>query len=124
LETGRELPTGTQLYVAVLAPMIGVAQVDGTVAIARRAVAWRESPLFAAHGQEGSSARPSRHVRFLTAPLLVILLTTSLHWPLALLATSGSQNLPIHGLRPVIGALRVALSNGNSPVRPLLASLR
>jgi hypothetical protein len=59
LATGRELPTETQLYLAILAPMIGAAQVDGTIAIAQRAVPWQDSPLFAALGQGDSSAKTS-----------------------------------------------------------------
>jgi len=56
LATGRELPTETQAYVAVLAPMIGETQGGGTVAIARRAIPWQEAALFAARDPRGSSA--------------------------------------------------------------------
>lgn len=59
LETGRELPTETQLYVVILAPIIGAAQVDDTAAIARRTVHWQDSPLFAALGEGGALAKSS-----------------------------------------------------------------
>ena len=52
LATGRELPTETQLYVALLAPLIGDGQAKGTVTISRRVISWRESPLFAARDQD------------------------------------------------------------------------
>ena len=58
LAIGRELPTETQLFVVALAPMIGDAQVAGTVAITRRAVSWQDSPLFAALTQADSAAQP------------------------------------------------------------------
>jgi hypothetical protein len=56
LATGRELPSETQLYVAILAPMIGETQVGDTLAIARLAVPWQEAALFAARGPRASSA--------------------------------------------------------------------
>ncbi len=52
LATGRELPPETRSYVAMLAPLIGDGQVDTTMTINRRAVAWQDAPLFAAHGQK------------------------------------------------------------------------
>jgi hypothetical protein len=56
LAAGRELPSETQLYVAILAPMIGETQGGGTLAIARRTVPWQEAALFTARGPRGSSA--------------------------------------------------------------------
>src|SRR5262249_14577053 len=56
LATGRELPSETQLYVAILAPMIGETQGGGTLAITRRAIPWQEAALFTARGPRGSSA--------------------------------------------------------------------
>lgn len=63
LATGRKLPAETQLYVAIVGSMIGAVDVDGTIAIARRAVPWQASPLFAGLGQGDSSvkSRPSVH---------------------------------------------------------------
>jgi len=56
LTMGRELPGETQLYVAALAPIIGARQVGGMVAIARRAIPWQESALFAARDPHGALA--------------------------------------------------------------------
>jgi hypothetical protein len=56
LATGRELPIETQVYVAVLEPMIGETQGGGTLAIARRAIPWQEAVLFAARSPGGSPA--------------------------------------------------------------------
>lgn len=46
LATGRELPNETQLYVSLLAPLIGDGQANGIVTMS-----WQESPLFAGRGQ-------------------------------------------------------------------------
>jgi len=59
LVTGRELPTETQLYVAMLAPLIGEGQVNGMVTANRRVMSWQESPLFAARDQDSRTAMPS-----------------------------------------------------------------
>ncbi len=59
LTTGRELPAETQLYVAVLAPLIGEGQPNGMVAVSRRASSWQESPLFAVHDQPSPAAMQS-----------------------------------------------------------------
>ena len=56
LATGRALPTETQLYVTIPAPMIGGTPVEGTLAIARRAIPWQEAAPFAARGSRGSPA--------------------------------------------------------------------
>ena len=56
LTMARALPTETQLYVAILAPMIGAPPVGGIVAIARRDTPWQESALFAARHPGGVSA--------------------------------------------------------------------
>jgi soluble lytic murein transglycosylase-like protein len=56
LATGRELPSETQLYVAILAPMIGETQVGGALAITRRAIPWQEAGLFAARDPRRSPA--------------------------------------------------------------------
>lgn len=56
LVTGRELPSETQLYVAILAPMVGETQGGGTLAITRRAIPWQEAALFARRGPRGSPA--------------------------------------------------------------------
>ncbi|MEK7751108.1 MAG: lytic transglycosylase domain-containing protein, partial [Acidobacteriota bacterium] len=58
LETGRELPTETQLYVAMLAPLIGEGQANGVVTVARRVMSWKDSPLFAARVQGSPSVMP------------------------------------------------------------------
>jgi hypothetical protein len=59
LVTGRELPTETQLYVAMLAPLIGEGQDNGKVTVSRRVMSWQESPLFAARDQDSPAAVPS-----------------------------------------------------------------
>lgn len=59
LATGRSLPTETQLYVAMLAPLIGDGQVDGMVTVSRRVILWQESPLFAARDRDSPAAMPS-----------------------------------------------------------------
>lgn len=59
LTTGRELPTETQLYVAMLAPLIGDGHANGMVTISRGALSWQESPLFAARDQRSPAAMPS-----------------------------------------------------------------
>jgi hypothetical protein len=58
LATGRELPAGTQLYVAMLAPLIGEGQINGKVTVSRRVMSWQESPLFAARNPDSSTAMP------------------------------------------------------------------
>jgi soluble lytic murein transglycosylase-like protein len=62
LATGRELPAETQLYVARLAPLIGEGQANGMVTVNRRALSWKDSPLFAARDQ-GSPAATSSSFR-------------------------------------------------------------
>lgn len=62
LVTGRELPIETQLYVAMLAPLIGEGQAIGMVAASRRVMSWQDSPLFAARDQ-GSPAATSSSFR-------------------------------------------------------------
>jgi soluble lytic murein transglycosylase-like protein len=59
LTTGRELPAETQLYVAVLAPLIGEGQPNAMVAVSRRASSWQESPLFAVRDQRSPAAMHS-----------------------------------------------------------------
>ncbi len=59
LATGRALPAETQLYVAMLAPLIGEGQPNGMVAVSRRPLSWQESPLFAARDQRSPAAMPS-----------------------------------------------------------------
>ncbi|MBL6652432.1 MAG: lytic transglycosylase domain-containing protein [Reyranella sp.] len=56
MATGRELPSETQLYVAILAPMIGEMPGGGTPAITRRVIPWQEAALFVTRGVPGSSA--------------------------------------------------------------------
>jgi hypothetical protein len=48
LATGRELPTETRLYVAMLTPLIGEGENNGSVSVKRRIVSWQESSLFVA----------------------------------------------------------------------------
>jgi soluble lytic murein transglycosylase-like protein len=62
LATGRELPAETQLYVAMLAPLIGEGQANGMVTASRRVRSWKDSPLFAARDQ-GSPAATSSSFR-------------------------------------------------------------
>jgi hypothetical protein len=59
LATGRELPTETQLYVAMLAPLIGGGQANGVVGGMGRSMSWHDSPLFAVHDQGSRAAMPS-----------------------------------------------------------------
>ncbi len=56
LATGRELPSETQLYVAILSSMIDETQGGGTLAIARHEIPWPEAALFAARSPGGSRA--------------------------------------------------------------------
>lgn len=56
LTTGRELPTETQLYVAMLAPLIGEGQANGMVTANRRVMSWQDSPLFAVRDQRSPAA--------------------------------------------------------------------
>ncbi|MBI2716776.1 MAG: lytic transglycosylase domain-containing protein [Rhizobiales bacterium] len=58
LATGRELPTETQLYVAMLAPLVEEGQANGMVTVSRRVISWKDSPLFAARYQGSSSVMP------------------------------------------------------------------
>ncbi|WP_439614190.1 lytic transglycosylase domain-containing protein [Reyranella sp.] len=59
LATGRELPAETELYVAALAPLIGEGQAMGAVTISRRAMSWKDSPLFATRDQSNPAATSS-----------------------------------------------------------------
>jgi soluble lytic murein transglycosylase-like protein len=59
LATGRALPAETQLYVAMLAPLIGEGQTNRMVTVSRRVVSWQDSPLFAAHDQSNPAATSS-----------------------------------------------------------------
>ena len=56
LATGRELPVETQLYVAMLAPLIGEGQTNDGVTVSRRVMSWKDSPLFAARDQGNPAA--------------------------------------------------------------------
>ncbi len=58
LATGRELPSETQLYVAMLAPLIGDGQVDGMVTVNHRVMSWQDSPLFVARDQDRPEGTP------------------------------------------------------------------
>ncbi len=58
LATGRELPTETQHYVAMLVPLIEEGQAHGMVTVSRRIMPWRDSPLFAARDQGSPSVMP------------------------------------------------------------------
>jgi len=58
LATGRELPTETQLYVAMLAPLIGEGQANGVVTVGRRVMSWKDSPLFAVRDQGSRPVMP------------------------------------------------------------------
>ncbi|MDP2333553.1 MAG: lytic transglycosylase domain-containing protein [Reyranella sp.] len=59
LATGRELPTETQHYVAMLVPLIEDEQANGMVTVSRRVMSWKDSPLFAARDQGSPAAMPS-----------------------------------------------------------------
>lgn len=59
LSTGRELPTETRLYLAMLAPLIGEGQADSMAAVSRPVMSWQDSPLFAGRDQGGPAAMPS-----------------------------------------------------------------
>jgi hypothetical protein len=59
LATGRELPSETQLYVAMPSSLIGETQGGGTRDITRRAIPWQEAALFAARKPGGSPAASS-----------------------------------------------------------------
>lgn len=58
LATGRELPPETQLYVAMLAPLIEEGQANGIVTVSRGVMSWKESPLFAARDQGSPPIMP------------------------------------------------------------------
>ncbi len=58
LATDRELPTETQLYVAMLAPLIEEGQAMGMVTVSRRVMSWQDSPLFAARHQGSPAVLP------------------------------------------------------------------
>jgi soluble lytic murein transglycosylase-like protein len=58
LATGRELPAETQLYVAMLAPLIEEGQANRMVTVSRRVTSWKDSPLFAARDQGSSPDMP------------------------------------------------------------------
>jgi soluble lytic murein transglycosylase-like protein len=58
LATGRELPTETQLYVAMLAPLIEEGRANGMVTVSRRVISWKDSPLFAARDQGSPPVMP------------------------------------------------------------------
>lgn len=59
LATGRELPTETQLYVAMLAPLIGEGQANGMITISRSVMSWKDSSLFAARNGASPAATSS-----------------------------------------------------------------
>lgn len=59
LATGRELPMETQLYVAMLTPLIGEGQISDSVSVIRRVVSWQESPLFVARHKDEPESKPS-----------------------------------------------------------------
>ncbi len=59
LAKGRELPSETQLYVAMLVPLIEEGQANGMVTVSRRVMSWKDSPLFAARDQGSSAVMPS-----------------------------------------------------------------
>ncbi|WP_246649371.1 lytic transglycosylase domain-containing protein [Bradyrhizobium canariense] len=45
LATGRALPDETQIYIATLAPLIGIEQRNSDASAARRFAAWQQAPL-------------------------------------------------------------------------------
>lgn len=59
LTAGRELPSETRGYVAMLTPLIGGEEAKSAVPISRRVTTWQESPLFAVRNRESSAAMPS-----------------------------------------------------------------
>ena len=59
LATSRELPTETQLYVAMLAPLLGEGLANDMVTVGRRLLSWQDSPLFATHDQGNAAAASS-----------------------------------------------------------------
>ncbi len=59
LAMNRELPTETQLYVALLAPLIVEGQASGMAAPSRRVMSWTHSPLFSVHDQDSPAATSS-----------------------------------------------------------------
>ena len=154
MATGRALPTETQLYVTKPAPMIGGTPVEGTLAIARRAITWQEAAPIAARGFPVRRRDRSHHFRQSIALQLAAPLPASLQWRpgqrdclSAEQAQGGRKNASrrqqclfcqcdetasetrasgesYHGLRPVIGVYRVVPGKANRPVRLLLASLR
>lgn len=58
LATGRELPSETLRYVAMLVSMIEEGQANGMVTVSRRVMSWKDSPLFAVRDQGSSAAMP------------------------------------------------------------------
>ena len=151
LATGRALPTETQLYVTIPAPMIGGTPVEGTLTIARRAIPWQEAAPFVARGSRGSLAGSfspfppidrASGCRSLAGELAQQPRAAGLFVEQAQggrnIATRRQQCLfcqcdenasetrasaeSIHGLRPVIDVHRVVQGKANRPVRLLLAS--
>ncbi len=55
LATGRSLPPETRAYVAHLAPMIGLGDVDGATIVAIATRSWTQAPLFVARTGSGST---------------------------------------------------------------------
>ena len=58
LATGRELPPETQLYVTMLAPLLGEGLVNDMVTATRHVMSWKDSPLFAARYQGSPAVMP------------------------------------------------------------------
>jgi hypothetical protein len=151
LATGRALPTETQLYVTIPASMIGGTPVEGTLAIARRAIPWQEAAPFATRGSRSSpggvvltiSANRSRYSWPLpcrractAAPGSGIVCRPSKRRAVAIMRCVGNSassasatKPPVRRGRqgspihgPVVGVHRVVQGKANRPVRLLLAS--
>jgi hypothetical protein len=149
LATGRALPTETQLYVTIPAPMIGGTPVEGTLAIDPLAGssaicrAWFSQFdggivfTISANRSRYSGPLPCRRA-CTAAPGRGIVCRPSKRRAVAIMRRVGNsassasatkppvrrgrQGRPIHGLRPVIGVHRVVQGKANRPVRLLLAS--
>ncbi len=59
LATGRPLPAETRRYVALVAPMLDGAQVDGSIIVAVVHLAWNRSPLFIGRADDGPTDKES-----------------------------------------------------------------
>lgn len=149
LAAGRELPAETRRYVDMLAPLNGEEQVNNAATLNRRVMTWREAPLFAARTRESPQPCHRLGTRHRSEHRPVVMLAVHLCWRRQLMVCAPRHRKSVavmrsvrgcrhsvegaheasrpkilnHGLRPVIGVLRVMPVTINSPVRLLLVLL-